>query len=846
MRSQPLLGLGLVLSLTGVSCTGVEHQPDQTIASTNTSRSTLAAFGELATLGRAQGLVARAGRLVPTSGLSSLDASLPLRAHEPVHLALRERAEISLDVADVDDAHVEGVVDAGSVAFAGIAPDVDAYAGLRGAAVETVRVLRSARASNSWRMRVAVGAGIATLRAREGRIEAVEPSGWVPLASAPLFAIDAAGTHRPLAVSVRPIDARTYDVEATLDARSLVYPIALDPLWSAAPSMAADHDQHTATLLSDGRVLVAGGDASFNPSAACEIFDPKTNTWSTVASMTTARSEHTATLLGDGRVFVAFGAGVGTGRPKLNTAEIYDPKTNKWTDVSTTGFTKPIARVAHTATLLPTGEVFLAGGVTGTSPESTTGRQVLYNPTTGSWNIPFDPGFASFMKEPRAYHAAVLVGSKVFALGGEKIDTAGTATPLASIESWSAATGWVLSPAKLGKARCEHAATVTGAGSIVLVGGGSKCRGIGSTPVAAGELYDPTTDKVAASAPALVTARSRHTLTTLASGQLLVTGGVGNTGAGGAFFSSAEVFDGTAWTAVASMASTRSRHTATLLGDGRVLVVGSGPDKSAEMFAPTTVGTSCTSGTTCASGFCADGVCCDTKCDGNCESCVVTGAIGTCKPIVGPPLGGRPKCDDGAGNACKAKRCDGKSKDCVFVGADTTCTSPTCATGTAVAAATCNGIGACSTPTTKECAPYICGVDACRTDCTIDDQCVKGFTCVGGACKSGAQCLPDGSSKGKDGTVTPCAPYACGGDGLCVKNCSASADCVGGATCDVAAKVCVPPGGGDTEDSGGCTTSSGRGHDATWAMLAVLGVFVTARTSARRARRAARRNSDTA
>jgi len=84
--------------------------------------------------------------------------------------------------------------------------------------------------------------------------------------------------------------------------------------------------------------------------------------------------------------------------------------------------------------------------VTGTSPESTTNRQVLYNPATGGWNIPFDPGFASFMKEARAYHTAALVGGKVVALGGEKLDAAGVGTTLSSIESWSAASGWVLSP----------------------------------------------------------------------------------------------------------------------------------------------------------------------------------------------------------------------------------------------------------------------------------------------------------------------------------------------------------------------------------------------------------------
>ena len=112
------------------------------------------------------------------------------------------------------------------------------------------------------------------------------------------------------------------------------------------------------------------------------------------------------------------------------------------------------------------------------------------------------------------------------------------------------------------------------------------------------------------------------------------------------------------------------------------------------------------------------------------------------------------------------------------------------------------------------------------TDCTIDEQCVKGFTCVDGACKSGASCLPDGTSKGNDGKITPCAPYTCGGDGLCLNACASSADCVTGAICDVASKVCVPPSSGDSGDSGGCGVAApGHAASAAWivAALALLG-----------------------
>ena len=200
--------------------------------------------------------------------------------------------------------------------------------------------------------------------------------------------------------------------------------------WSVTGSMrqgrsGLDGDDASATLLPDGQVLVAGGeDAKFNPLSSAELYHPATGTWSRTGSMTTPREGQPATLLNNGQVLMAGGGGgtadlynpatgkftptgtmlsvhgssVGTllpGGDVLVTgkgqdfAELYHPATGQWSNASTgLGTCEAIAecRSFSTATLLPTGNVLVAGGLVGLDQNpQTTATAMLYHPDTNTW-----------------------------------------------------------------------------------------------------------------------------------------------------------------------------------------------------------------------------------------------------------------------------------------------------------------------------------------------------------------------------------------------------------------------------------------------------------------------------
>jgi len=140
--------------------------------------------------------------------------------------------------------------------------------------------------------------------------------------------------------------------------------------------MIAERDSHTATLLADGRVLVVGGADlmdGIDNLATAEIYDPATGKFTRTGSMAHGRAEHTATLLADGRVLVAGGIDDWGG---LATTQIYSPSVNRWSR----GNDLPVERAGQVAVRLPSGAVLLVGGYRWLPTYTTVATAVRYQP----------------------------------------------------------------------------------------------------------------------------------------------------------------------------------------------------------------------------------------------------------------------------------------------------------------------------------------------------------------------------------------------------------------------------------------------------------------------------------
>ena len=356
-----------------------------------------------------------------------------------------------------------------------------------------------------------------------------------------------------------------------LCAALLARPCAASPFqWNFTGSLNTSRFYHTATLLSDGRVLVAGGTGPrlqnfpYPGLASTELYDPATGNWAVTGSLNAGRLLHTATLLLNDKVLVTGGWPDHTSGGIMSSAELYDPATGNWTP--TIGM--QVGRAGHTATLLSNGRVMVVGAQRG-SPNSAE----LYDPVTENWS------FTGSTSTPRfGYHTATLLPNGMVLVAGGYDDTDHVC---ANAELYDPATGTWTPTGSLATARHDHKAALLPNG-MVLVAGGSNDNGI----LSSAELYNPATGTWTPTRSMNV-ARWRHTATVLCDGKVLVAGGLSRSS-----LANAEIYDPATgnWTVTGSLNNARGLHTATLLLGGRVLAAAGNDDgaflASTELYNP--------------------------------------------------------------------------------------------------------------------------------------------------------------------------------------------------------------------------------------------------------------------
>jgi hypothetical protein len=373
-------------------------------------------------------------------------------------------------------------------------------------------------------------------------------------------------------VTVTPAATTTYALTVTngvgTPVTATVTVSVVDGVFSSVGNL--DIVNHTATLLNNGLVLIAGGYATAppQPPVAPQLYDPVIGTVTpTAGGMNTPRSQHQATLLNNGTVLIT-GGNDQTSAPTY-VVEVFDPAAETFTGIGNA----PVYFTANTATLLNDGTVLLTGGTQGVYGAATN-TAWIYNPVTNSFIATGNP-----MNYARWNHTATLLNNgQVLIAGG--LDA--SFSDLATAEVYDpAAQTFTLTTSTMNSARANHTATLLNNGTVLLASSTA-------TNTNNAEVYDPVAGTFTLTTSDMIDPRFNPASALLSNGTVLVAGGTDSNGR----TSNAELYDPVAGTfkATGSMNAGRYDFTATRLGNGTVLVVGgwtTGPTP-AELYTPST------------------------------------------------------------------------------------------------------------------------------------------------------------------------------------------------------------------------------------------------------------------
>jgi N-acetylneuraminic acid mutarotase len=334
--------------------------------------------------------------------------------------------------------------------------------------------------------------------------------------------------------------------------------------WTAAASLTTPRFYHTATILQDGSVLVAGGYNVTQTFATAERYYPATNTWESTGPMVSPRTGHTATLLPNGRVLIV--GGIRFPQNTLyNTTELYDPASNTW---SAGPNLLNGVRGFHAAVLLGTGKVLVTAGLLAYPDCTYRSTAELYNYANNSWA---STGPLHLARSSATM--AVLATGKVLLAAGPQNGCPTPNTGLSQAEVYDPATGVWTVTGNTSVPRYANFISLLPSGKMLLAGG----TGIGGALTSV-DLYDPNTGtfsltgSMSAARQSSAGTGDNGATPLLTNGQVLVAGGSNPS----TFFSSSELYSSASgtWAPTGSLNTARTYNTATLLQDGRVLAVG--------------------------------------------------------------------------------------------------------------------------------------------------------------------------------------------------------------------------------------------------------------------------------